>query len=299
LGFANRVSPEEILAEVKNRVTQDLTQFPPDGAIAIMAFAGWNDAGEAATGVINHLIESFNAQEVDSINPDEYYDYQIARPRVKIEDSKRIIEWSTTKFFLAPAGNQKPAFVFVQGIEPNLKWQAFCLEIMKKLTTLNVKSVISLGALLADAPHTRPIAVTAVANESSLSKYLGLEVSSYEGPTGIIGVIHNYLQNSDIPTISLWAALPHYVSSPPSPKGSLALISRIEDLTNIDLPRGDLPEEARAWQVGVDEMAQEDEEIADYITRLEENVDATDLPEASGEAIAREFERYLKRRSSD
>jgi proteasome assembly chaperone (PAC2) family protein len=280
-------------------VTQDLTEFPPAGVIAVLAFAGWNDAGEAATGVVSHLIESFNAQEVDSINPDDYYDYQIARPRVKIEDDKRVIEWSTTKFYLAPASNQKPSFVFVQGIEPNLKWQAFCKEVMNKLSGLNVTSVITLGALLADAPHTRPIAVTAVANETKLSKYLGLEVSSYEGPTGIIGVIHNYLQNLNIPTISLWAALPHYVSSPPSPKGSLALISRIEDLTNIDLPRGDLPEEARAWQVGVDEMAQEDDEIADYITRLEENVDATDLPEASGEAIAREFERYLKRRSTD
>lgn len=280
-------------------MSEELVSFPPKGAIAIVAFAGWNDAGEAATGVINHLIESFNAQEVDAINPDDYYDYQIARPKVKIEDNKRVIEWSTTKFFLAPAAGARPTFVFVQGIEPNLKWQAFCLEVMGKLHALNVTSVISLGALLADAPHTRPIAVTAVANDLQLSAKLGLEASTYEGPTGIIGVLHSYLQVASIPTVSLWAALPHYVSSPPSPKGSLALMSRIEDLTNIDLPSGDLPEEARAWQVGVDEMAQEDEEIADYISRLEENVDATDLPEASGEAIAREFERYLKRRTND
>ena len=280
-------------------MSEELVSFPPKGAIAIVAFAGWNDAGEAATGVINHLIESFNAQEVDAINPDDYYDYQIARPKVKIEDNKRVIEWSTTKFFLAPAAGARPTFVFVQGIEPNLKWQAFCLEVMGKLHALNVTSVISLGALLADAPHTRPIAVTAVANDLQLSAKLGLEASTYEGPTGIIGVLHSYLQVANIPTVSLWAALPHYVSSPPSPKGSLALMSRIEDLTNIDLPSGDLPEEARAWQVGVDEMAQEDEEIADYISRLEENVDATDLPEASGEAIAREFERYLKRRTND
>jgi predicted ATP-grasp superfamily ATP-dependent carboligase len=280
-------------------VSEELVSFPPKGAIAVVAFAGWNDAGEAATGVINHLIESFNAQEVDAINPDDYYDYQIARPKVKIEDNKRVIEWSTTKFFLAPAAGARPTFVFVQGIEPNLKWQAFCLAVMEKLHALNVTSVISLGALLADAPHTRPIAVTAVANDLQLSAKLGLEASTYEGPTGIIGVLHSYLQVANIPTVSLWAALPHYVSSPPSPKGSLALMSRIEDLTNIDLPSGDLPEEARAWQVGVDEMAQEDEEIADYISRLEENVDATDLPEASGEAIAREFERYLKRRTND
>jgi hypothetical protein len=171
-----------------------------------------------------------------------------------------------------------------------LKWQSFCLEVMEKLHALNVTSVISLGALLADTPHTRPIAVTAVSNDKDLAQTLGLEKSTYEGPTGIIGVLHNYLGLSSIPTISLWAALP---------KGSLALITRIEDLTNIDLPSGDLPEEARAWQVGVDEMAQEDDEIAEYITRLEENVDATDLPEASGEAIAREFERYLKRRGGD
>jgi predicted ATP-grasp superfamily ATP-dependent carboligase len=278
---------------------EDLTQFPPPGAIAIMAFAGWNDAGEAASGVVNHFIESFNAQLVDTINPDDYYDYQIARPKIRLEENERIIEWSTTKFYLAPATNDRPTFVLVQGIEPNLKWQAFCLEVMEKLHALNVSSVISLGALLADAPHTRPISVTAVSNDQILADFLGLEKSSYEGPTGIIGVIHNYLSLSAIPTVSLWAALPHYVSSPPSPKGSLAIITRIEDLTNIDFPRGDLPEEARAWQIGVDEMAQEDEEIAEYITRLEENVDATDLPEASGEAIAREFERYLKRRTTD
>jgi len=280
-------------------VREDIKQFPPVGAIAVMAFAGWNDAGEAASGVVNHLIESFNAQLVDTINPDDYYDYQIARPRIRLEAEERIIDWSTTKFYLAPATNDRPTFVFVQGIEPNLKWQSFCLEVMEKLHALNVASVISLGALLADAPHTRPIAVTAVSNDKQLADFLGLEKSTYEGPTGIIGVLHNYLSLSNIPTVSLWAALPHYVSSPPSPKGSLALITRIEDLTNIDLPSGDLPEEARAWQVGVDEMAQEDEEIAEYITRLEENVDATDLPEASGEAIAREFERYLKRRGDD
>lgn len=280
-------------------MTEDLTRFPPPGAIAIMAFAGWNDAGEAASGVVNHFIESFNAQLVDTVSPDDYYDYQIARPKIRLEDDERIIEWSTTKFYLAPATNDLPTFVLVQGIEPNLKWQAFCLEVMEKLHALNVSSVISLGALLADAPHTRPISVTAVSNDKALADYLGLEKSSYEGPTGIIGVLHNYLSLSNIPTVSLWAALPHYVSSPPSPKGSLAIISRIEDLTNIDFPRGDLPEEATAWQTGVDEMAQEDEEIADYITRLEENVDATDLPEASGEAIAKEFERYLKRRTSD
>lgn len=278
---------------------EDIKQFPPVGAIAVMAFAGWNDAGEAASGVVNHLIESFNAQLVDTINPDDYYDYQIARPRIRLEAEERIIDWSTTKFYLAPATNDRPTFVFVQGIEPNLKWQSFCLEVMEKLHALNVASVISLGALLADAPHTRPIAVTAVSNDKQLADFLGLEKSTYEGPTGIIGVLHNYLSLSNIPTVSLWAALPHYVSSPPSPKGSLALITRIEDLTNIDLPSGDLPEEARAWQVGVDEMAQEDEEIAEYITRLEENVDATDLPEASGEAIAREFERYLKRRGDN
>lgn len=276
-----------------------MTQFPPAGAVAFLSFAGWNDAGEAASGVVNHLIESFNAQLVDSINPDDYYDYQIARPKIRLENDQRVIDWSTTKFYLAPATNERPTFVFVQGIEPNLRWQDFCLEVMEKLDALNVASAISLGALLADAPHTRPIAVTAVSNDPELAEYLGLEKSSYEGPTGIIGVLHNYLSLSNIPTISLWAALPHYVSSPPSPKGVLALISRIEDLTNIDLPTGDLPEEARAWQVGVDEMAQEDEEIADYISRLEENVDATDLPEASGEAIAREFERYLKRRTTD
>jgi predicted ATP-grasp superfamily ATP-dependent carboligase len=153
--------------------------------------------------------------------------------------------------------------------------------------------------LLADTPHTRPIPVTGSASEPDLVDRLQLEESTYEGPTGIVGALHDACGRLDIPTVSYWAAVPHYVASPPCPKATLALLGQLEDLLETSIPLGDLPEDARAWERGVDELAEEDEEISEYVRALEEARDTTDLPEASGEAIAREFERYLKRRGDE
>ena len=161
------------------------------------------------------------------------------------------------------------------------------------------RQAMLLGALLADTPHTRPIPVTGTATEPELVDRLKLEQSTYEGPTGIVGVFQDACVRVDMPAVSYWAAVPHYVAQPPCPKATLALIGQIEDLLEISIPLGDLPEDARAWERGVDELAEEDEDVADYVRSLEETRDTTDLPEASGEAIAREFERYLKRRGED
>ena len=156
--------------------------------------------------------------------------------------------------------------------------------------------MVTLGALLADTPHTRPIPVTGTATEPELVDRLKLEQSTYEGPTGIVGVFQDACVRLDIPAVSYWAAVPHYVAQPPCPKATLALLGQLEDLLEVSIPLGDLPEDARAWERGVDELAEEDEDVADYVRSLEETRDTTELPEASGEAIAREFERYLKRR---
>jgi proteasome assembly chaperone (PAC2) family protein len=153
-----------------------------------------------------------------------------------------------------------------------------------------------LGALLADTPHTRPVPVSVTTRDPELSRSYGLSDSTYEGPTGIVGVLGDMLARSGMPTVSLWAAVPHYVSHPPCPKATLALLSRLEQLLDTSLDLGDLGEMARAWERGVDELAAEDSEVAEYVTQLEEQQDATELPEASGEAIAAEFERYLRRR---
>jgi predicted ATP-grasp superfamily ATP-dependent carboligase len=159
--------------------------------------------------------------------------------------------------------------------------------------------VVTLGALLADSPHTRPVPVSGTSSDAGLSLRLGYEPSTYEGPTGIVGVLQDACAQAGIPAVSLWAAVPHYVAQPPCPKATLALLARIEDLLDVPVPLGDLPEESRAWQIGVDELAAEDDEIAAYVRTLEEAVDTAELPEASGDAIAREFERYLRRRSTE
>ena len=159
--------------------------------------------------------------------------------------------------------------------------------------------IVTLGALLADSPHTRPVPVSGTSSDSEVSLRLGYEPSRYEGPTGIVGVLQDSCLAAGIPAVSLWAAVPHYVAQPPCPKATLALLTRIEDLLDVPVPLGDLLEESRAWQLGVDELTTEDDEIADYVRSLEQVVDTAELPEASGDAIAREFERYLRRRSTE
>ena len=180
-----------------------------------------------------------------------------------------------------------------------MRWRQFCAELLAAADDLGGQIVVTLGALLADTPHTRPVPVSGTATEPELVDRLKLEVSTYEGPTGIVGVFQDACVRLDIPAVSYWAAVPHYVAQPPCPKATLALLGRIEDLLEVSIPLGDLPEDARAWERGVDELAEEDEDIAEYVRSLEETRDTTELPEASGEAIAREFERYLKRRGDE
>jgi hypothetical protein len=186
--------------------------------------------------------------------------------------------------------------VLVHGIEPNMRWRAFTSELVQGLTELGVESVILLGALLADAPHTRPVPVSVGASDPKLSANVNAPFADYKGPTGILGVVQYQLAQAGIPAVSLWASVPHYVATPPNPKATLALLRGVEDILDAPLPLADLAEEARAWERGVDELAQQDSEVAEYVRTLEEAKDATDLPQASGDAIAREFERYLRRR---
>ena len=184
----------------------------------------------------------------------------------------------------------------MHGIEPNMRWRSFTSELVQGLTDLGVESVILLGALLADAPHTRPVPVSVGASDPKLSATVTAPFSDYKGPTGILGVVQHALAGAGIPAVSLWASVPHYVATPPNPKATLALLRGVEDILDAPLPLADLAEEARAWERGVDELAQQDSEVAEYVRTLEEAKDATDLPQASGDAIAREFERYLRRR---
>ena len=278
----------------------DFTEVGPlTSPVAIAGFEGWNDAGEAASGVVNHLGIAWQATPIGAIDPEEYYDFQVNRPVVEIEEGRthRLI-WPTTRFSLAraEASGLPRDVVLVHGIEPNMRWQAFSGEVVDGLAGWGVELVIVLGALLAEAAHTRPVPVSVGSSNPALIEGSGLSKVDYKGPTGIVGVLQHACAAAGMESVSLWAQVPHYVAQPPSPKATLALLRCVEDILDLPLPLADLQEEARAWERGVDELAQSDAEVAEYVRTLEEAKDATELPEASGDAIAREFERYLRRR---
>lgn len=264
----------------------------------IFAFGGWNDAGEAATGAVSHLLSIWDNTVIGNFDPEEFYDFQVNRPMVFVDDSKvRKITWPTTEAY----GILTPQFDFdlvvVKGLEPSMRWKKFTNDLLDLADDLDVSMILTVGSLLADTPHSRPISVSGSGSHPEIAKRLGVEVSRYEGPTGILGILQEAAQRRGIDAISLWAAIPHYASSPPSPKATLALVNALEDFLDISIPLGDLTDQSKMWESGIDEMAQEDTELGEYVRQLEASKDETELPEATGEAIAREFERYLRRRN--
>ena len=267
--------------------------------LLIAAFEGWNDAGDAATSAVEHLESVWSAVPLTELDSEDYYDYQVNRPTVAHgDDGHRIVTWPTTRISYARP-NVGRDVVLIRGIEPNMRWKQFVQEILGVCHELGVETVVTLGALLADSPHTRPVPVTGTSSDDRVARSLHLEPSRYEGPTGIVGVVQDACTRAGVPALSIWAAVPHYVAQPPCPKATLALLRHVEDLLDVPIPLGDLPVDARAWERGVDELAAEDSEVADYVRSLEEAKDLTEAPEASGDAIAREFERYLRRRGDD
>jgi len=283
--------------------TEQLLLPVPEGqriTVMLAAFEGWNDAGEAASDALRYLNKLWGGKKVASIDADEYYDFQFTRPTVRRTASgERKIKWPSTRIYKASAPGTNVDVIFIQGTEPSYKWRAYTAELLVHAEALHVDYVVLVGALLADVPHSRPIPVSTSTDDSALRERLNLEASQYEGPVGIVGVLSEVSLLAGIPTVSLWAAVPHYVAQAPSPKAQLALLHRIEELLQVPLDTHELAEEAEAWERGVNELATEDPEIAAYVRQLEEAKDTADLPEASGESIAREFERYLKRRGKD
>ena len=278
-----------------------MTRLPADRTplrrpVLVAAFEGWNDAGDAASDAVEQLRSAWDGTEVAALDPDPYYDFQVNRPFVRIlDDGQRSITWPTCRFWVCSPPGADRDVVLVQGHEPNMRWKGFCDEVIETAVELGVEMVVTLGALLADSPHTRPVPVNGTASDRATTEALGLERSRYEGPTGIVGVLQDACAQAGLPAVSFWAAVPHYVSTPPVPKATLALLRRVEDLLDLAVPLGELPEEAREWERQVDEVAAGDDEVKAYIATLEEREPAVDLPEASGEAIAKEFERYLRR----
>ncbi|HYH33029.1 MAG TPA: PAC2 family protein [Pseudonocardia sp.] len=269
--------------------------------VMIAAFEGWNDAGEAASTALEHLELSWDATPLTSIDPEEYYDFQVTRPHVRLADGvTRKIEWQTTRLSVATLPGTDRHVVLVNGIEPNLRWRAFCRELLRYVDELGVTKIITLGALLTDTPHTRPTPVSGISYDKSSAGDLRVEPSSYQGPTGIVGVFQNACVEAGYPAVSFWAAVPHYVSQARVPKAAVALLHRVEELLDVEVPLGGLPEQAEEWERTVSEMADADDEVREYVRQLEEQAEAESdkLPEADGDAIAADFERYLRRRGT-
>jgi proteasome assembly chaperone (PAC2) family protein len=272
--------------------------------VMIAAFEGWNDAGEAASIALEHLELSWDATPLASIDPEEYYDFQVTRPHIRTGDGvTRKIEWQTTRLSVCELPGTDRHVVLVNGIEPNLRWRAFCEELLGYVDRLGVTKVITLGALLTDTPHTRPTPVSGISFDKASAGQMRVEPSTYQGPTGIVGVFQDACVQAGVPALSFWAAVPHYVSQAKVPKAAVALLHRIEEVLDVEVPLGALPEQAEEWERTVSEMADADDEVREYVRQLEEQHeadagDAETLSQASGDEIAADFERYLRRRGT-
>jgi proteasome assembly chaperone (PAC2) family protein len=270
--------------------------------ILIAAFRGWNDAGEAASFAATHLAKVWRAERVSSIDPEEFYDFQAVRPQVELIDGHtRKIEWPSNAFSAARLQRAEHDVILLIGAEPNLRWRTFSRIVVEEARRHDVQFVITLGALLADVPHSRAVQITGTAAEDALIEKLNLQRSRYEGPTGIVGVLHDAFARAGIVSASLWAAVPHYLAVSPNPKAALALVEKTVHLTGIAADIGDLEHATRNYEERVSDMIAADEDVQAYVRLLEERVDEalrggqmdpSELP--SGEALAEDIERYLR-----
>jgi predicted ATP-grasp superfamily ATP-dependent carboligase len=277
----------------------------PDGLRApalICAFTGWNDAGDAASAGLQYLGASLKATRFARIDPEDFYDFQATRPKIKfVEGRTRSIEWPEVEVYAAHVPRAPRDLVLIQGAEPSMRWRSFCRLIVDLAEALGTQLVVTLGALLADVPHSRPVPITGFSSDEALTQRLGLQQSGYEGPTGIVGVLHSACQEAGLPSASLWASVPHYVAAAPNPKAALALVRKLESLVGVSVDAGELEHSAADYERQVSLAVQSDPDVQAFVERLEraaaeeeEEIGPQDLP--SGDVIAREFQRFLRQR---
>jgi proteasome assembly chaperone (PAC2) family protein len=279
----------------------------PDGLRApamVCAFQGWNDAGDAASSAVSFLASSLQATRFARIDSEEFYDFQTNRPSVQFNDeNEREIVWPAVEVLEASAPRAPRDLVLVQGVEPSLRWRSFTAHIVELAEALGVQVVVSLGALLGDVPHTRPVSMSGHATDPALMERLGMQGSTYEGPTGIVGVLHAACAQAGLPSASLWAGVPHYVAAAANPKAALALLRRVEGLIGVSVDVSELESAAADYERQVGLAVQSDPDIQAFVERLEqaaegeEDVAPEDVP--SGDAIAREFQRFLRQRGRE
>ncbi|MBA3328696.1 MAG: PAC2 family protein [Solirubrobacterales bacterium] len=280
----------------------------PDGLRApavICAFTGWNDAGDAASAALSFIGASLGAERFAQIDPEEFYDFQAARPQIRLTDGRtREITWPAVEVFAARVPRAPRDLILVQGVEPSMRWRTFCGLIIDLAEALGTQLVVSLGALLADVPHSRPVAITGLASDDGLVSKLGLPQASYEGPTGIVGVLHAACADAGLPSASLWASVPHYVAAAPNPKAALAIVRKLEGLVGVSVDASELESAASDYERQVSLAVQSDPDVQAFVERLEQaaeeesdSVRPGDLP--SGDVIAREFQRFLRQQGPE
>jgi proteasome assembly chaperone (PAC2) family protein len=279
----------------------------PDGLRApalVCAFKGWNDAADAASSALAFVSGALGARRFATIDPEDFYDFQATRPHIKlIEGRTREIVWPVVELYEARVPRAPRDLVLLTGSEPSFRWRGFCKLIVELAEALGTQLVVTLGALLADVPHTRPVSITGLASDPALVQRLGLSSSSYEGPTGIVGVLHTACQQAGIPSASLWAAVPHYIAAAPNPKAALALVRKLEGLVGVAVDASGLESAAADYERQVNLAVQSDPDIQSFVERLEQaaGVDSPEEPGflPSGDTIARDLQRFLRQRGSE
>jgi proteasome assembly chaperone (PAC2) family protein len=270
--------------------------------VLVAAFRGWNDGGQGASLAGGYLAKQWRATRFAEIEPEGFYDFQATRPHVSLVDGvTRRLDWPENAFFHAEIPGTDRDAVVLLGVEPNLRWRTFSELVLELAQDLGVELLVTLGSLLADVPHTRPAPVTGAATDPVLVEELGVEPSRYEGPTGIVGVVHDACRQANVPSVSLWAAVPHYVSLAPSPRAALALVRRLGELLRVDIDVAELEQASDEYSEQVSEAVSTDAETAAYVEELERRVDmleaADDLP--SGDTLAAELTRFLREREEE
>jgi proteasome assembly chaperone (PAC2) family protein len=272
--------------------------------ILVCAFKGWNDAGEAASAAVQFLCESFDAEPLATIDPDDFYDFTAVRPTVRLVDGHtRAIDWPENSFHAARVPSAHRDLIVLRGVEPSLHWKAYCDAVLEVARGTGATMVVTLGALLADVPHSRPVGITGLASADGLVERLGFERTSYEGPTGIVGVLHAITANAGLDSVSLWAPVPHYVAATPNPKAALALVRGFEGIAGIAVDATALETASEDYDRQVTAAVATDPDVKAFVERLEEMADELSEEEGpseeqlpSGDVIAREFQRFLRQR---
>jgi proteasome assembly chaperone (PAC2) family protein len=272
--------------------------------VLVAAFAGWNDAASAATTALSAIAGSLEVETVAEIDPEEFYDFQVTRPTIRLTDGEaRQVDWPENSVLAAVAPAADRDLILVSGVEPNLRWRTFAESLIDAAERLGVEMVVTLGALLADVPHTQAVPITGLASDAELVDRLSLDRSNYEGPTGIVGIVHDTCRRRGITSASLWAAVPHYVAAVPNPKAALALLRRLEGFTGIVIEASELEEAMERFDSQVDRAVAANPEIEELVRRLESereaeaDLEAQDMP--SGDTIAQDFQRFLRQRGDD